>query len=125
MYLHRPKEDPSRGRFLLALTLSTVTAAAVAAPLALSAVRVDSTGPAGAPVNFTEQIDPLAPDEDNQTETGTDDKPMLPTTVPSEGRGSIAPVPTAEEATTTTVAVTTTSTVASTTSTAPTTTAGD
>ncbi len=42
MYLQRPDEKSGGSRFLLALSLSTVTAFAVAAPLAFKAVAVDS-----------------------------------------------------------------------------------
>ena len=49
MYLHRPGEAASRSRFWLALSLSTVTAAAVAAPLALKAVSYDAQRDPAAP----------------------------------------------------------------------------
>lgn len=42
MYLQRPDEKSGGSRFLLALSLSTVTAFAVAAPLAFKAVAADS-----------------------------------------------------------------------------------
>ncbi|MDH3302380.1 MAG: hypothetical protein OES24_17915 [Acidimicrobiia bacterium] len=42
MYLQRPDEPSGGSRFLLALSLSTVTALAVAAPLAFKAITVDS-----------------------------------------------------------------------------------
>ena len=43
MPLYQRRESSGRTRFLLALTLSTVTALAVAAPLAIKAVKVDES----------------------------------------------------------------------------------
>ena len=84
MYLQRPGEAAGRGRFWLALSLSTVTAAAVAAPLALTAVNYDS-----------ERV-PLAPAEST---TLPEDSPGSPTALDmpiivdesSDGLGNIGP----------------------------------
>ena len=49
MTLHQRWDSSGRTRFLLALTLSTVTAVAVAAPLAIQAIRADEVKVAGTP----------------------------------------------------------------------------
>ncbi len=88
MYLHRNTNKPGKGRFLLVLSLSTVTAAAVAAPLALQAVQNDADrGPSSNPTTTTASV-------------GSDEDPSLPPhesvrelTSPSTraGKGNIGP----------------------------------
>lgn len=86
MYLHRPGEAASRSRFWLALSLSTVTAAAVAAPLALKAVSYDAQRDPAAPGGTSVPV--TAPESPTSLELpgiGADDA--------SGGRGNIVPEP--------------------------------
>jgi hypothetical protein len=95
MYLQRPGEQSGRGRFWLALSLSTVTAAAVAAPLALKAVSVESerNTPAYIPAAPTGEQAPGYPSTSLPGITAEDGRNML---------GNIGPAP--DESTTTTEA---------------------
>jgi hypothetical protein len=94
MYLQRPGEAAGRGRFWLALSLSTVTAAAVAAPLALKAVSVDA------------ERDPAAQIGGNTVPSTTPESPTtieLPGIVDDDrdGRGNIGPAQSTESTSTT------------------------
>jgi hypothetical protein len=87
MYLERPSDKSGRGRFWLALSLSTVTAAAVAAPLALKAVSVEVGEPpaTGIPAIGFSEADPNGPSVPER-DLGT---------APEGGRGNIVPAPSA------------------------------
>ncbi|MEM8925409.1 MAG: hypothetical protein AAGD35_18045 [Actinomycetota bacterium] len=63
MALQQRRETPGRARFLLALSLSTVTALGVAAPLAIQALRADEVKFAGTP---DPQVTPTAPAEEDE-----------------------------------------------------------
>ena len=88
MTVERARESTGRGRFLLALSLSTVTAAAVAAPLALSAVRVDSQQDL--------QIAPASPAEAEEPQSPTLEDPDI-VDEQRNRRGNIGPAPVSED----------------------------
>ena len=69
MALYQQRDSSGRTRFLLALSLSTVTALGVAAPLAIKAVRApESTAVAVAPVEDDAPAD-TDPDSDSRSLT--------------------------------------------------------
>jgi hypothetical protein len=114
-YTQRPKQPTGRGRFWLALSLSTVTAASVAVPLALKAVNAERTQRAPAAPN-QEQVE-VPPVETATTLfipdiRGDEDR---------SGRGNIVPAPEAPSSSATESETTQTTEAATTTTTAPTT----
>lgn len=88
MSLHQRRDSSGRTRFLLALTLSTVTAIGVAAPLAIQAVRADD-------VRFVGPADGgRDPADDDQSEG--DGNPRSLTDASGDAKGGIGSRPPAK-----------------------------
>lgn len=99
MTLQQRRESPGRTRFLLALTLSTVTALGVAAPLAIQAMRADEVKVA-VPTDdppLSDQPDDSPDNDRSLTEADGDSKGGIGTRAPTKARAQTSKSETIED----------------------------